>query len=201
MSFHSFEFAVAASLIGQAAIVAQTPNAGGGVPRQPRQRAAFFESLAQPPVPGDPLELVSGDAQPVQDAEQRAAATHLLTRARALSNVRVYPYDLKTTFVSSGASAGSWSLEDTSPAREVYRWTAQGPSYSAINLHSNQLVYSNQPAGAMPLRLAQVRTAIFFMYPAAGPYASLRTAAGSLNGAEVSCVLVSHCLLYTSRCV
>ena len=192
MSFHSFEFAVAASLIGQAAIVAQTPNAGGGVPRQPRQRAAFFESLAQPPVPGDPLELVSGDAQPVQDAEQRAAATHLLTRARALSNVRVYPYDLKTTFVSSGASAGSWSLEDTSPAREVYRWTAQGPSYSAINLHSNQLVYSNQPAGAMPLRLAQVRTAIFFMYPAAGPYASLRTAAGSLNGAEVSCVLVSH---------
>jgi len=46
-------------------------------PKQVRQRAAIFESLAQPPVPNDPLELVSGDAQPVQDAEQRAVATHL----------------------------------------------------------------------------------------------------------------------------
>jgi hypothetical protein len=167
VSFRVVEFAVAASLIGQAA-------------------------MAQPPVPSDPLELVSGDAQPVQNAEQRAAATHLLTRARSLSNVRAYPYDLKTTFVSSGSSEGNWSLEDTSPASEVYRWTAQGPSYAAINLRSYQLAYSNQPAGAMPLRLAQARTAIFFMYPAPGPHANLRTAAGSLNGVEVSCVLVSH---------
>jgi hypothetical protein len=142
---------------------------------------------AQPPVPSDPLELVSGDAQPVQNAEQRAAATHLLTKAHTLSNVRAYPYDLKTTFMSSGASEDSWSLEDTSPSRDVYRWTAQGPSYSAINLHSNQLVYSNR-AGDMPLRLAQVRAAIFFVSPAAGPHASLRTAAAvgtKLNTASI----------------
>jgi hypothetical protein len=188
MSFHGVTFAVAAALVGQAAMMAQAPNGGGGGPTL--RRAALSESLAQPPVPADPLELITGDAQPVQDAEQRAAATHLLTRARALSNVRAYPYDLKTTFVSSGVSEGSWSLEDTSPAHEVYRWTAQGPSYSAINLHSNQMLYSNQPAGTMPLRLAQARTAIFFVYPAVGPF-SLRTAAGSLNGAAVSCVLVS----------
>ena len=185
MSFRGVKFAVAAFLVVQSAIVAQAP-------KQVRQRAAIFESLAQPPVPNDPLELVSGDAQAVQDAEQRAVATHLLTRARTLSNVREYAYDLKTTFVSSGASAGSWSLEDTSPAREVYRWTAQGPSCSVVSLHRDQLVYSNQPAGAMPLRLAQARTAIFFVYGAFGPYASLRMAAGSLNGAAVSCVLVSH---------
>jgi hypothetical protein len=168
MPFHGVKFAIAASLAAQAA------------------------AMAQPPIPSDPMELVAGNAQPVQDAEQRAAAIHLLTTARALSNVRAYAYDLKTTFVSSGASEGSWSLEDTSPSRDIYRWTAQGPSYSAIHLHKDQLVYGNQAAGAMPLRLAQVRMAIFFVYPMADTHASLRTAAGSLNGAEVTCVLVSH---------
>lgn len=181
MSLRGVKLALAVFLLAQSASIAQ-----------PRQRGAIFDSLAQPPVPNDPLELVLGDAQPVLDAEQRAAATHLLTRARALSNVRAQPYDRKTTFVSSGAFAGSWNLEDTSPGHEVYRWTAQGPTYSVVSLHSNQLVYSNQPAGSMPLRLAEARTAIFFAYPLYGPYATLRTAAGNLNGADVTCVLVSH---------
>jgi hypothetical protein len=173
MSFRSIGFAIAASLVSQAAIMAQTP--------------------LQPPVPNDPLELVTGDAQPVQDADQRAAATNLLLNARALSNVRGYAYDLKTTFVSFGSSEGNWSLEDASPSRGIYRWTAQGPSYSAINLFNDRMVYSNQPAGVMPLRVAQVRTAIFFAYPAYHPSdASLRTAVGGLNGVEVRCVLVSH---------
>src|ERR1700722_6690904 len=150
-------------------------------------------SLAQPPVPNDPLELVA-DAQPIQNAEQRLAATSLLANARSLSNVRAQPYDLKTTFTSSGASPsdGSGSMEDISPSGGLYRWTAQGHSYPAINLYINGLLYSNQPSGGVPLRLAQVRTAIFFMYPVTGPRASLRTAAGNLNGIDVSCVLVSH---------
>jgi hypothetical protein len=150
-------------------------------------------ALAQPPVPSDPLEVVTA-AQPVQNPEQRLAATSLLANARALSNVRARAYDLKTTFTSNGSSSsdGSWSLEDISPSSGLYRWTAQGPSYSAVNLYTNGLLYSNQPSGVVPLRLAQVRTAIFFVYPATGPRASLRTAAGNLSGVEVSCVLVSH---------
>ena len=150
-------------------------------------------ALAQPPVPNDPLELVTA-AQPIQNAEQRLAATSLLANARSLSNVRAQAYDLKTTFTTTGTSSsdGSWSMEDTSPSRGLYRWTAQGPAYSAVNLYTHGLLYSNQPSGAVPLRLAQVRTAIFFVYPVTGPRASLRTAAGNLNGVEVSCVLVSH---------
>jgi hypothetical protein len=148
---------------------------------------------AQPPVPNDPLELVT-EAQPIQNAEQRLAATSLLQNARSLSNVRAQAYDLKTTFTSSGSSSsdGSWSMEDISPSSGVYRWTAQGPSYSAVNLYTNRLLYSNQTSSIVPLRLAQVRTAIFFTYPVTGPHASLRTAAGNLNGVEVTCVLVSH---------
>jgi hypothetical protein len=150
-------------------------------------------ALAQPPVPNDPLELVTS-AQPIQNAEQRLATTSLLANAKALSNVRAQAYDLKTTFTSNGSSSsdGSWSLEDISPSRGRYRWTAQGPSYSAVNLYTNGLLYSNQPSGVVPLRLAQVRSAIFFVYPATGPHATLRTAAGNLSGVEVSCVLVSH---------
>jgi len=176
MFLRAFRCAVAASLFWQSAVLAQRPG---------------IESLAEPAVPSDPLELVTGDAQPVQDAEQRAAAIHLLTNAHALSNVRAYAYDLKTTFNAYGASEGAWSLEDTSPGRETYRWSAQGPSYAAVNLRTNQLVYSDQPSGAIPLRLAQARTAIFFVYGQVGPRASVRTASGSLNGTEVSCVLVA----------
>jgi len=192
MAFRTLRFAVVVSLVVRALAMPQAPNEGAASPRPLRGLAAVFGSPAQPPVPNDPLELVSGDAQPVQDAEQRAAAVNLLVKARALSDVRAYPYDLKTTFVSSGASEGTWSLEDTSPSRDVYRWTAQGPSYSTINLRSRQLVYSNQPSGAIPLRLAQARTAVFFMYPQTGAHASLRTAASSLNGAELTCILVAN---------
>jgi hypothetical protein len=188
MSFRGVAFAIAVSLAGQVALMAQVT----GIARPVRQSANVFDSLVQPPVPADPLELVTGDAQPVEDAEQRAAATHLLTKAHALSNVRAYAYDLKTTFVSSGASEGTWNLEDTSPSHETYRWTAQGPSYSTVNLRTNQLVYSNQPSGAIPLRVAQARMAIFYVYPEIGPRASLRTASASLNGVEVSCVLFSR---------
>ena len=173
MSIRVMGFTIAAALTGQCAMLAQTAN-------------------AQPPVPNDPLELVTGAAQPVQNAAQRAVAASLLDQAHQLSNVRAYAFDLKTSFVSTGASEGSWSLEDAAPSRHLYRWTAQGPGYSAANLYNNQLLYGDPAAGNMPLRLAQVRAAMFFAYQAFGPLATMRTAAGSLNGAAVNCVLLSH---------
>jgi hypothetical protein len=51
------------------------------------------------------------------------------------------------------------------------------------------MLYSNQPAGVIPLRLEQVREAIFFVAPPMGPQASVRTASGYLNGAAQNCVL------------
>ncbi len=158
----------------------------------PRNGRNFVRALPEPPVPDDPLELVTGAAQPLENAEQRQAAVNLLASAQALSNVRAQPYDLKTTFTVSG-SGGAWSLEDTSPSRNVcvcHRWTAQGPGYSAVNLYTNQMLYSNQAPGAIPLRLAQVRAAIFFVHGQIGPKASIRTFNGVLNGADVSCILL-----------
>lgn len=150
-------------------------------------------SLARPPLPSDPLELVTGGAQPIQDADQRGAVTQLLANAHSLSNVRAQPYDMKTTFTSYGGSAsdGTWTLEDVSPGRNVYRWTAQGPNYSGVNLYTESKYYVSDPAAAIPLRLAQVRETLFFTTPPTGPYAALRTAASYLNGNAVQCVLVA----------
>ena len=101
-------------LILPVALLAQTA-------RVSMRPALGFNSIPPPPVPASELELVTGDAQPVQDAQQRVAALDLLNNARALSNVRAQAYDLKTTFTSSGgvASDGSWTLEDMAPAASI----------------------------------------------------------------------------------
>src|SRR5579872_2613854 len=96
-SWRSQTLAVTVAL--QAIALAQTPRATGP------SRIGVLQSLQpEPPVPSDPLELVSGEAQPVQSAEQRQVVTALLQNARALSNVRAQAYDLKTTFTSFGSS-------------------------------------------------------------------------------------------------
>jgi len=146
-----------------------------------------WATVAQPSVPADPSEIAL-NAEPVQGVEQRAAAIKLLSNAQFLSNVRRGPYDLKTQFTSS---EGTWQIEDSSPGRNIYRWTVQGPSYSAVNLFLDQVLYSNQSSN-IPLRVAQVHSAIFAHFPMYGPRASLRIASGDLNGVAVKCVLVSH---------
>ncbi|MGA2882514.1 MAG: hypothetical protein ABSG13_26470 [Bryobacteraceae bacterium] len=156
-------------------------------------RVRALQELAEPPVPSDPLELVTGNAQPAQDVNQRAEIITLLENAHKHSNVRAQPYDLKTTFTVTGSlSPGVWQMEDTSPGANLYRWTVQGPSYSAVNLSANHIFYSSQPATGLPLRLVQAREAIFYAKPLVGPRATLRTANASLNGADLLCALIAH---------
>ena len=179
-------------VIFQGIALAQAPN-----PAASRLSLQTLNALPRPAVPTDPLDPVTGGAQPIQNAEQRAAVVTLLTKARELSNVRAQPYDLKTTFVSNGGlpSDGSWTLEDTSPARGIYRWTAQGPNYAAVNLYNNTtkgMLYSNQPGGALPLQLVQVREAIFFNFAPIGPQVPFRTAAGYVEGSAQQCVLIGR---------
>lgn len=160
-----------------------------------------LQPVEEPSVPSDPLELVTADAQPVQDVTQRAEIVNLLINAHRNSNVRAQPYDLKTTFTVSGSSpsAGLWQEEDVSPGAGLYRWTAQGPNYSAVNLTANRVFFSNQPTAPIPLRLAQVRAAIFYTDTMIGPRASIRTAKASLNGIDVTCALISHGLPASSQ--
>ncbi len=189
---HSFRYLAIITAVYSGIAFAQAPN-----PASSPFSLQNLNALPRPAVPTDPLDPVTGGAQPVQNAEQRAAVVGLLQKARELSNVRAQPYDLKTTFVSNGGlpSDGSWTLQDTSPGRNLYRWSAQGPNYAAVNLYNNTLqgmLYSNQAGGALPLRLVQVRTAIFFNFGQFGPRAPFRTAAGYVNGAAQTCVLIGQ---------
>jgi hypothetical protein len=186
----TFRTAAALTLIFSGFVIAQPPSAPRHLPG-----ALDFNNVPRPPMPVDPMELITGDAQAVQGAQQRIAAIGLLEKAHGLSNVRAQPYDLKTSFIAYGglASDGNWMLEDTAARGRKYRWTASGPNYSAVNLYpegSTNGLYSNQPSGILPLRLLQVRSAIFFIYPTPGPQASIRTATGFLNGEPQNCVLV-----------
>jgi hypothetical protein len=175
---------VAVWVVSQTLASTQTPIAAS----MPMKLVNPWVSAAQPNVPADPLEI-AGSAEPVQDVAQRATAIKLLNNAQFLSNVRRGPYDLKTQFTSS---QGTWQIEDSSPGRNIYRWAIQGPSYSAVNLFLDRVIYSNQPATGIPLRVAQVHSAIFAHTPVYGPRATLRMASGNLNGMQLTCVLVSH---------
>jgi hypothetical protein len=146
------------------------------------------------------LELVTRDAKFVSSPEERAAADELLVKAQRLSNVRLQPYDLKTTFVTNGSlpSDGAWTLEDISPGPDLYRWAAQGPSYSGVFLRKDRLFSSNQQNPTIPLRLLQVRHAIFYRPTVIGPTATVRVATGDLDGVPVQCVLVAIAFRVTS---
>ena len=149
--------------------------------------------IAEPPVPSDPLELVTGDAQPVTDAAQRAEIVDLLVKAHRNSNVRAQPYDLKTTFTISGSlSAGDWQEEDIAPSGDFYRWTVAGPGYSTLNLTAHHLFYSSQQFTVLPLRLMQVHQALFRPEAVVRAHATLRIANASLDGVDLTCALVTH---------
>ncbi len=97
-------------------VLDQTPNSAvsGTTPVK-------LSAVAEAPLPDDPFEPVAGEVQAVDTPEARAQALQLLARARYLSNVRAYAYDLKTTFTSAGDAPydGTWQLEDTSPGRNL----------------------------------------------------------------------------------
>jgi len=181
-------------IVGAAAVSNLHGQAASADAPQIDERTLFtmLKLAPEPPIPADPLELARDGGQSAESAEQRAAVLELLSRARSVSNVRAHAYDLKTTFTSFGTmpSDGVWTLEDTSPGAGSYRWSAEGPGYSAVYLSVGRLQYGSRPTGAAPLRLAQVRDAIFSEYLAIGNYASLRTAEASLDGIALRCVLV-----------
>ncbi len=176
-------------------LLAYVGAARGGRAQDGSATVSVRQTLTSVAVPYDPLEMVPNNAREVTNAEERAATLALLEKAKQLSNVRLHSYDLKTSFTAYGTSGADerWILEDMSPGGSIYRWTAQGPSFSGIFLTVDKLLSSNWPSGAMPLRLAQVRDTMWDIYDAPiGPAASVRVGDGSLAGAPVHCVLVDR---------
>ena len=163
--------------------------------------AVFCQILPiRPPVPTDPLELVTGPIQVAETANDRTAVFRLLSRARNSYALRDSgrSYDLKVHFtVNSGGQTqydGDWQMEEVFDPNLGMRWTATAAAgYTTTRLAVNQRFYSEGTANAIPLRLQEARSVLF------GPIATskyverdvIRTSAATINGVPVTCILLS----------
>jgi hypothetical protein len=152
------------------------------------------------PVPSDPLELVAGHTLAAETAATRDAAVQLLARARNNYSLRSggQGYDLKIGFQvdSQGQTEfdGEWDLEDVFVPGQGLRWTAHAAAgYSITGIASRGQLYNEGTARDVPLRLEEVRGILLHPLPSDAYVSreSVRTAPASLNGALVTCVLLS----------
>lgn len=151
------------------------------------------------PIPGDPLEMVTGPIQVVDTPASREAVLQLVAHARNNYTLRSarQGYDLKVTFtVNSGGQTeydGAWQMEDVFDPQQGLRWTAKAAGYITTRISSNQMSYEEGTASTVPLRLHEARAALFGPLPASEnvEHDLIRTSTATFNGVEVTCVLLS----------
>jgi hypothetical protein len=164
--------------------------------------AAFGQSALPKiaPIPADPLELVNGEIQVADTAASRDAVIQLLNRARKNYTLRSggQGYDLKISFaVSSGGQTdydGAWQMEDISDPKLGLRWTATAAAgYTITEISSNRQSYAQGTASTVPLRLHEVRAALFGSLQIAEGLDRdfIRTSNATFHGMQVACVLLS----------
>jgi hypothetical protein len=151
-------------------------------------------------VPSDPLELVTGPIQEVDTPENRLAVFRLLGHARDNYELQSADrgYKLKVSFtVHSGGQTqydGAWEIEDTFAPGLGLRWTAKAAAgYATTRLDSNGLHYGEGTESIIPLALHEARGALLgaMETPAALSRQRIRTSAATLNGLQLTCVLLS----------
>ena len=167
---------------------------------------AFGQSAAQnapriAPVPRDPLELATGEIQAADTPASRQAALQLLGRARANFALRStrQAYDLKVSFTVDSHDEttydGAWRMEDLFGPRQGHRWTATAASgYTTTAIAAAGDVYADGTSNTVPLRLLEVRGALFdpLQSPDYAARGSIRTSSATFRGATVTCLLLSR---------
>jgi len=158
--------------------------------------AQNFSQLPVAPVPSDPLELVTGGIVVPATPDERLAAQQIIVRARDQYKLHAGgPFDLKLTFNATGQTSyeGAGTLEELWLGMNGSRWTAQLGNYSITRIVGTMgLVYDERPAGAIPMRLQQLRQALFSPIYANPQTAFIRTSSVNWNNEALSCVLLSH---------
>src|ERR1022692_1870015 len=163
--------------------------------------AAFGQNASKTaPIPSDPLEMVTGQIRAVEARANREALVRLLDRARDGYALRSAGrgYDLKVSFtVDSGGQTkfdGDWKMEDVFDPKQGLRWTAESSaSYAITRISSNGMLYGEETASYIPLRLQEARAALFDPIPASGNAArsAIRTSNAVFNGTQLTCILLS----------
>ena len=153
------------------------------------------------PLPGDPMELVTGQIQVARESADRESVLRLLARARNRYMLRKagQAWDLKVRFtVNSGGETnydGAWEMEDVFAPGQGLHWTAKSDSgYSISGIFADKALYAEGTSSAIPLRLQEARAMLFNPLPSVA-YAgggSIRTTAASFRGSPVTCVLLAR---------
>lgn len=159
---------------------------------------AFGQALPVTPR-GEGPDIAAGSIRPADAPVDKAAALRLFDRARTSYDLRTSgrAYDLKVSFtVDSGGQTrydGAWQMEDIYDPQQGLRWTATLPgSYSITRIHSRQMLYGEETDSYVPLRLHEVRAALFDPLPAGNQFHGLiRTADLASNGQHLTCMLFS----------
>jgi hypothetical protein len=150
-------------------------------------------------VPSDPLELATGNIQVVGTPEDRAAVLNLLSHAREnyLLKTTGAGYDIKVSFTANSGGVtqydGAWQLEEMFVPGLGLRWTAKTANYSTTQIRANNLSYGDAAGISYPLVLHEARGVLFGPMPAVSNarHDSIRTTAATLNGVQLTCVLLS----------
>jgi hypothetical protein len=151
-------------------------------------------TLAQP---SDPLEPVTGMAQSVTTAEQRAAAVALMNRAvdqYAMHAKGTPAHILQIAFNATASTlfpGGAGQLRETWISGQNWRWDATLASYELLRISSNGVAYDQQAPQAIPLRIKMLANAVFAPLQFATPRVSpMRTATVTWKGAPITCILL-----------
>ncbi|HTA46583.1 MAG TPA: hypothetical protein VK789_29265 [Bryobacteraceae bacterium] len=163
--------------------------------------AAASLSLAQrAPIPGDPLELATGQIHAIEAHPDRTATFQLLSRARDNYGLRNADraYDLKVTFtVDSGGQTehdGIWEMEDIFDPGQGLHWTAtSSDGYQITGVTASGKYYGASTGSYIPLRLQEARAALFDPIPSAANVARapVRTSLATFNGTPLTCILLA----------
>ena len=162
-------------------------------------RPAVSQPNASPvPVPSDPLELVTGDAQVPATPADRAAALALLERAKQNSQLHLPgwtpPHRLDASFTASGnvAYTGSGTFSETWLSGQNWRWTTELGAFSQVRIGFHGRPFDDKPVAETPMRVHMLRSAIFWDTRQTPSNAMIRTASAQWNGQPVTCLLISR---------
>ncbi len=165
------------------------------------QNAAFSQNASRiAAAPDDPLKIVTGPIEAVSTPAAREAVMQLLERARNSYALRSAGrgYDVKVTFTvnSQGLTDydGAWEMEDLFDSQLGLRWTAKAAAgFQATRISAHGTFYGEGTASTIPLRLQEARAALFDPIPSEENIkrASIRTSPAVLNGAKLTCILLS----------
>jgi hypothetical protein len=150
-------------------------------------------------VPENRLELASSGVHVVESPEERDALIRLMDKARSYYTFKEarQAYHVKTSFtVTSGGQTqfdGDWQLDEIYSPHLGDRLTARTGGNVFEQLKTPTANYQDTPAGIFPLRLHEARGHLLGPLESIGNlrHDLIRTVDASLNGAPVTCLLLS----------